>query len=74
MSGKNFSMIQWRSCQSDPPDDEQTVLLFDPKAKGEQVWPGYKEGDIWLWDSGMIAKPTLWTEMPFPVESNPASA
>lgn len=45
------------------PDGDLTVQLFD-EAASEPVWPGYFDGDKWLYIDGTIARPTSWAQMP----------
>ena len=54
---------------SEPPDDDKTVLLFDPKAKSEPIWPGWKDGEDWFWSDGSSAQPTHWCDFPEPPEA-----
>lgn len=55
--------IIWHDCLTDPPDDEITVLLNDPKAD-EPVWPGYKEAGEWFYLEGHNVTPILWAHLP----------
>lgn len=45
------------------PDGDITVQLFDEDAD-EPVWPGYYDGNDWIYVDGHIATPTRWAYMP----------
>jgi hypothetical protein len=56
--------VRWRSCAVEPPDDDTTVLVYDPTAS-EPVWPGYKSGEDWRWAEGpRIHNPRFWCHIP----------
>lgn len=44
------------------PDSDITVLLFD-ESSDEPVWPGYFDGEQWIYVDGNIAHPTHWADM-----------
>jgi hypothetical protein len=44
------------------PDADSTVMLFDTAAS-EPVWPGYYDGERWLYADGMPAAPTHYADM-----------
>lgn len=44
------------------PDADHTVQLFDPTAS-EPVWPGYFDGERWLYVDGVPATPTHYAPM-----------
>lgn len=54
--------LTWKPA-SELPDSDTTVHLFDPTAS-EPVWPGYHNGERWLYVDGMPATPTHYSEMP----------
>lgn len=53
--------ITWKAA-ADLPDADSTVMLFDPAAS-EPVWPGYYDGERWLYADGMPAAPTHYADM-----------
>lgn len=44
------------------PDGDLTVQLFDENGD-EPVWPGYFDGEQWIYVDGNIAHPTHWANM-----------
>jgi hypothetical protein len=44
------------------PDGDITVQLFD-EAASEPVWPGYFDGEKWLYIDGNTAHPTYYAQM-----------
>ncbi len=61
------SKVTWHPA-SDPPDDDTTVLLFDPN-HSEPVWPGHHSEGQWHYEIGNAvrrADPTLWAHFPHP--------
>lgn len=58
-----FELVQW--VREGKPDADRTVLLYMPGAEGEQVWPGYWDGEDWLLADGAPAPSVeAWAEMP----------
>jgi hypothetical protein len=54
--------ITW-SPVAELPDSDMTVQLFNKDAS-EPVWPGYFDGNRWLYIDGIVANPTHWADMP----------
>lgn len=44
------------------PDSDITVQLYDAEA-AEPVWPGYYDGERWLYIDGMPANPSHYADM-----------
>ncbi len=63
---------RWHDCQTEPPDDETTVLLYC--GDEHDVWPAYKEANEWFWagSGAVILWPALrWRHMPHPDDEHP---
>lgn len=45
------------------PDSDLTVQLFD-ESSDEPVWPGYFDGEQWIYVDGNVAHPTHYADMP----------
>lgn len=54
----------WRSGQ-DLPDSDTTVLCGNAEWE-DPVWPGYHDGEDWVWADGKICTPppTWWMDFP----------
>jgi len=50
--------ISWNPVSS-LPDSDLTVQLFDENCN-EPVWPGYFDGEQWLYADGSVAHPSSW--------------
>jgi hypothetical protein len=61
------SGAEWHDCTTNPPDDEITVLLYDPSAD-ERAWPGWREAGQWFWSDGSEAQPKSWRHFPDPTD------
>jgi hypothetical protein len=59
-------IIQWYSVEDDMPDDDETVLVFEPESN-EKVWLGYHDSDSECWryidHSKSINTVTHWATM-----------
>jgi hypothetical protein len=52
-------IIQLYSVNDDMPDDDETVLVFEPDSPSDKVWMGYHDGDEgWRYIDG---RKTLFT-------------
>jgi hypothetical protein len=58
-----FESIIWFSVAARMPDGDTTVQLFDRNAD-EPVWPGYFDGEEWIYVDGNRATPSHWGRMP----------
>ncbi len=59
-------IIQWYSVEDDMPDDDETVLVFEPESPSDKVWMGYHDGDDgWRYIDGRqtIFTVTHWATM-----------
>jgi hypothetical protein len=50
-------IIQWYSVDDDMPDDDETVLVYEPDSN-EKVWLGYHDSDSECWRYIDGSKPT----------------
>ena len=64
---------RWTSCADDLPDDELTVMIFDPK-EDEPVWLGYLDGKTWRTVEGVRVSVTHWMPMPEPPKQKGGAA
>lgn len=57
--------LHWHPA-SKKPDADVTVLLFVPKADSEPVWPGYWDGEAWVYADGAapVRGVEAWADMP----------
>ena len=60
---KRIAATAWHPVSTLPVAD-RIVLLFDATLLDEPVWPGYHDGDRWLYADGHHAKPMQWAPMP----------
>lgn len=64
--GHHGENAEWHLCAAVLPDADKTVLVFDASAD-EPCWPGFWDGEEWLWAEGAsIDAPLLWREFPYP--------
>ncbi|MDN4056357.1 hypothetical protein QPK32_25140 [Massilia sp. YIM B02763] len=60
--GPLVERLVWKDA-AELPDVDVTFQLFDPEAS-EPVWPGYYDGERWVYADGMPATPTHYADMP----------
>lgn len=68
--------ITWTACSERMPDDEITVLMFTPATKGDEVWPGFHDGDGWHCASAdqCSHEVTHWAHIPAGPNMTPQSS
>lgn len=60
------NLLTWVNAESNPPDDDVTVLIFAPILE-EPVWMGYLEDGIWYLVEGEALHDgivTHWSDFP----------
>lgn len=64
-------LIHWHRLPGQLPDADTTVLV--ESKHGAEIWPGYLDGDIWRWATGMpvVGKVVAWAHMPAGVKGVP---
>jgi len=60
--GQLSERLEWKDA-AQLPDVDVILQLYDPDAN-EPVWPGYHDGERWVYADGMPAKPTHYAAMP----------
>lgn len=58
-----FESILWFAVDARMPDGDVTVQLYDKDAD-EPVWPGYFDGEEWIYVDANRANPSHWAHMP----------
>jgi len=58
-------MTPWIATDTQMPDEDETVLMFEPDAPGEPVWTGFVCAGAWYYVDGEPAgRITHWMHFP----------